>query len=1557
MNENTISSSLDHIAVIGMACRFPGARNVREFWENLRQGIESITFFSEEELAGIDPDLRLDPHYVPARAVIDDAALFDAGFFGYTPREAQLMDPQQRIFLECAWEALEDAGYASHSPKERIGIYAGAGMNTYLFQNTRELAEDFFHTVTSNDKDFLASRVAYKLNLRGPALTVQTACSTSLVAVHLACQSLLAGECELALAGGVSLNIPQKAGYLYQEGGIFSPDGHCRAFDAEARGTVNGDGVGLVVLKRLEDARGAGDSIIAVIRGSAINNDGSRKVGFTAPGIEGQAAVIAEAQSVALVEPDSLSYVEAHGTATPLGDPIEIAALTRAFLRQTTRTGFCAIGSVKTNIGHLDVAAGVAGLIKTLLALQHRQIPPSLYFHTANPQIDFARSPFYVNTQLIDWPAGPTPRRAGVSSFGIGGTNAHVILEEAPQREVSRAEARPWQLLAFSARTPAALRAHMTGLGNYLSQQAGLDLADVAFTLQQGRRHFAYRSVLVCQKREDAGRMLCDPDAQPVIARVQEEMERPVIFLFPGQGSQYIQMAANLYRGELLFREQVDRCAALLAPDLGMELRRLIYPQNESAQEAAQRLTQTAITQPALFVIEYALARLWMAWGIQPQAMLGHSIGEYVAACLAGVFSLEDALSLVAARGQMMQQLPPGAMMSVSLAEAELLPLLDPRISLAAINTPDRCVVAGPIPLVKDLEQQLTGREVSCRLLHTSHAFHSSMMSPLEEPFAERVSKVELRPPQIPYLSNVTGTWITAGEAQNPAYWARHLVQPVRFADCVQELWRTPERIWLEVGPGRSLGSLALEHPASKQTTDRRVFASLPASYEKGSDHAFLLSTLGNLWLSGSELNWQALHAQEQRLRVSLPTYPFERLRYWLAADSRQSAGEGEETERRDSSVRFSIPSWKRAPLNLSAGPARLAPSCILLFADTCGIAGQVARTLAGQGHTTVLALAGDRFSRQDDTTYTLDPCQGGDYRMLLRELRGRGQFPAYIVHCWLLTAEHSPVFTEEVLAHSQTRGFSSLLFLAQALGEEGGGMGSKGLDMIVFSNNMQAVTGEESLCPAKATVIGPCRVIPQEYPEIRCRSIDVILPAPASWQERRLIEQMAREVITPAAGAVGAYRGGYRWEQTFEPLALPAPATQMPRAHAGGVYLCTGGLGGVALELAYELAHAAGQIKLILLGRSGLPPRSTWESQAHTWDERRRHALQRIQEIERLGAEVFIVQADVTDVAAMRSALAMIHERFGPLRGIIHAAGLAGGGIIALKAEREAVEVLAPKVQGAWVLDQLVEEDPLDFFVLCSSVNAFLHEPGQVDYCAANAFLDAFAHYRSSKGHALTISINWDRWHNTGMARQAHALAQDARRAPEGLSLQEGRDAFSRVLASAQPQVIVSARDFPPVDRQPPSASEKHAGQPGETTSDDAEALQTRPLLSKTYTMPRNELERRLAEIWQQVLGIAPIGVDDNFFELGGHSVIALRIAAQVRKLLNQELNLQSLLEHPTIGELAVLLLQKKSDAEGSPGSPLVRVSRAAYRAERSDQGEIIAPESVRQRLVREKG
>ncbi len=878
----------DGVAIVGMAGRFPGARSVSELWHNLVAGRETIDRFAADELEPAHPedmDVRADPNYVRVRGTLADIDQFDEQFFGFSPNEAAILDPQQRLFLEAAWEALEHAG---HDPKTfggPIGVFAGATTNSYYLNNLQSRRDvtdplGLLSTQMANQNQYMATRVAYKFDLKGPAINVQTACSTSLVAVCTAVQSLQTYQCDLALAGGASVQLPQRHGYLYQDGSILSPDGRCRAFDRDANGTVFSNGLGVVALRRLADAIADGDTIYAVIKGAALNNDGSAKVSFTAPSVDGHAQVIAMAQALAGIDPETISYIEAHGTGTALGDPIEIAGLTQAFRAGgATGRGFCAIGSLKTNIGHLDAAAGVAGLIKASLALYHKTLPASLNYTAPNPKLGLEHTPFVVNASLREWPAGPTPRRAGVSSFGVGGTNAHVVLEEAPPREPADLASRQEQLLLLSARDAGALDRAAARLRAHLEHHETVDLADLAYTLQAGRRAFSHRRALVCRDRGEAVRLLQGGDTKRVHEADRQTRDVGVAFMFPGQGAQHVHMGRALYDSEAVFRAEVDACAEVLRPILDVDLREILYPQPERIADAQAQLTQTAITQPALFVVEYALARLWQSWGVTPKALIGHSVGEYVAACVGGTFERDDVLALLARRARLMQDLPSGAMLAVRGSVAQLEADLAAGLAIAAVNAPNLTVVSGEHEAIATLAAALHARGVASRVLPTSHAFHSAMMDPVVGPFMELVAATPRKAPVLPWISSLTGTTITADEATDPAYWAQQLRQPVRFMDGVGRLL-DPQLVLVEVGPGQALTSLTRQH--TDRNAEQLVVTSLNPAQEAGADIESLLTAVGKLWTRGVTFDWTALHAGTRRRRIPLPTYPFSRQRRWI---------------------------------------------------------------------------------------------------------------------------------------------------------------------------------------------------------------------------------------------------------------------------------------------------------------------------------------------------------------------------------------------------------------------------------------------------------------------------------------------------------------------------------------------------------------------------------------------------------------------------------------------------------------------------------------------------
>ncbi|MFC3715268.1 amino acid adenylation domain-containing protein [Luteimonas soli] len=875
------------VAIVAMAGRFPGANDVEAFWQNLLDGRDTVTRFSPEQLdPAIPASERDDPDYVAARGVIDGLDQFDAAFFGISPREAELMDPQQRIFLELCWECLERGGYVPDATPGPVGVFAGMNNATYFqhhIAHRPDLIEKLgaFQVMVNNEKDFIATRVAHKLNLTGPAISTHTACSTSLVAICQAVDSLRAGQCDMALAGAASATCPPNSGYRYIEGAMLSPDGHTRAFDKDAQGTVFGDGAAVVLLKRLSDALADGDTIHALIRGAAINNDGGLKASFTAPSSDGQAAVITMAHADAGVSPREIGYVEAHGTATPLGDPIEIEGLTKAFRQGTDDNGFCRVGSVKSNVGHLVIAAGAAGVIKTACALREERIPGTVHFTVPNPAIDFGATPFVVNGEASDWKRLPDATRlAGVSSFGVGGTNAHVVMQEAPPADEPETGEGP-QVLVLSARTPVALGHMAQRMADHLDTHADANLADVAWTLAIGRKAFPHRIAVAARDAGHAAEQLRSAETAAAIARGRPAHAGDAVFLFPGQGSQYAGMGRALHAAEPRFREAFDACVEGLRGELGFDLRDVVFGDDADA------LLPTSVMQPAIFSIEYSLARLWMSLGVTPVAMLGHSIGEFPAATLAGVFSLEDALKLVARRGRLMQARPAGSMLSVRLPADALLARLPAELSLAAENAPGACVVSGPAAAVSAFQSVLEGEDIACRALHTSHAFHSAMMDPVVEQFRAEVAAVERHAPQLPVLSTATAQWLDAETATSPDYWARHLRQPVRFSAALLQALDLPARVLLEVGSRTTLAALSRQHPQLAKAGKAAV-SSLAADAE--GELIEFRRAAGQLWMHGVAIDLPSLDRRQRRRRVCLPTYAFERQRYWIEASPAPSA-------------------------------------------------------------------------------------------------------------------------------------------------------------------------------------------------------------------------------------------------------------------------------------------------------------------------------------------------------------------------------------------------------------------------------------------------------------------------------------------------------------------------------------------------------------------------------------------------------------------------------------------------------------------------------------------
>lgn len=1442
------------IAVIGMSCRFPGASSVEQFWDNLSNGVESITFFTEAELLaeGVDPSLLANPSYVKARPILTDVDQFDAAFFGYSPREAALLDPQQRLFLECAWESLESSGYDAERYQGTIGVFGGTNISTYLLTSVISNADimetlDVYQIGLSNDKDTLTTNVSYKLNLRGPSYNVQTFCSTSLVATHLACGSLQSGECDIALAGAVSLQIPTKTGYIVYEGGIESADGHCRAFDAQAQGTLFGDGVGVVALKRLSDALEDGDVIHAVIKGSAINNDGSLKVSFTAPSIVGQSEVVTEALRSANVNPETVTYVEAHGTGTELGDPIEISALTKAYRLHTERRQYCAIGSVKTNVGHLDRAAGMAGLIKAALALRYAKIPPSLHYVSANPEIDFERTPFFVNTQLTPWESNGHPRRAGVNGLGMGGTNAHLILEEPPGR-ASLKSRRVAQLLLLSARNPSALERMTKNLQHYLQLHQDTSLADIAYTLQVGRKGFECRRMVVCETHVEASTALSDTPASVV----SKQEQRPLAFLFPDSDARLLAFSRELAASEPSYRLQFLRSLEIAKPSLDDRTYQLLLAAH--TPQEVDTTVEPPVGESTALVVQYSLAQFLRQCGLHPQGVLGFGVGRYVAACVAGILELTEALSLLGfSRG--------------------------------------------------------SSHDESTRELRTL------------------TQSLSLREPTIPYLSSVTGKWLSSEEVHDPAYWAYQTSCEEDQQSSLDQLSESNDFAILRVGFAEPTGTAIEQYLAEQSERDRLVQVSLTDCTDAGKlNSRAILRAIGELWLTGVAINWDDFYQQERRCRVELPTYPFQRQRYWIDAPSSKREpthqtleGTLQSLKKEDFSRWFYRPVWKQSVASHAANWAEVASRPWLVFQDDDVVGKELQAALQQSGQTIVSVHKGTSFRRNGPADFTLRPAQAEDYIALFSALRDSEQLPDQIVHLWNASFISPGTTEREAIQGSLQCGFFSVVLIVQNLAK----LPIKSCVVSIVTTQGQDVLGEEVLHPVKATAAGPCRVVPLEFENIQCRTIDIASPP---WQSKIVMRHLIDELCAPTTDCLIALRGNHRWTPIFEPLPIrdqsPIPIRD------NGTYLITGGLGVIGGTVARYFAQHA-RCNLVLMGRSGLPPRVGWDALCAdtTTPERLRRQIDLVRELEGSGARVLVLAANVASEPQMGEVIRETLETFGSLDGVIHAAGVPGTRVIQSKTTQAMQDVLEPKVFGTLVLDRLLRQHTLDFLILFSSIySAPIGAPAQIDYCAANAFLDAYAH-QYGKQHKLTVSLNWGEWQwneweyaMDGFDPATRTFLRENRKRV-GITFDEGMQAIEQAFSQGLPQVVISPQDFAQLVKLSRAFTLTELMQRAQR-SRQGKQRHPRPALATPYVAPNNDQERMVAEVWQEVLGLHKIGIQDSFFELGGNSLVGTELIRRLRVALsNEDIPIHVLYECPNIESMARILQEGSSAVAATVG------------------------------------
>ncbi|KTC65055.1 Polyketide synthase module (plasmid) [Legionella adelaidensis] len=1470
------------IAIVGMACRFPGTHSVEEYWENLCEGRESLTRFSQDVLQDENSN------YVPVKGILSDIEYFDAHFFGFNPMEASLADPQQRLLLECSWHALEHANIAPSKVSDKtISVFAGISDSSYLQENILKnklvsSETDVLHQRISTSTSMLSTQISYRLNLRGRSVNVNTACSTGLIAVDHACQDLIHGYSDVALAGAASIVVPQHKGYLYQAGSIVSPDGHCKPFSDSANGTVFSNGVGVVVLKRLKDAIEDRDTIYAVIKGRGINNDGGEKLGFTAPSTSGQINCIRSALEEAQINAEEIGYLEAHGTATALGDIVEIDALKTAYKEHTIKTQYCALGSVKANIGHTDVVAGIAGLIKTALCLYHKQIPPLLHFKKANPDLALEDSPFFVNKTLSNWNNGIKKRYAGISSFGVGGTNAHMILSEYDNHfsEISPAKD---EILIISAKSEQALKEHAYNLANYLSKAKGSasNLGNIAYSLQVGREDFPWRTFAVGNNIDSLIRGF--QQRKPVF--FEESTQHSIVFMFPGQGSQYFKMAMELYDAIPSFAAYLDKGFSIAKSCLNRDLLDIICDPSQ------EEIHLTQYSQPSLFIIEYALSKLLIDYGIKPNALIGHSLGEYVAACLAEVFTFEEGITLICKRGLLMSLAPKGAMLAIECAEEDVIHFKKTMsIELALHNAPSHCVVSGDIESIKSLEKHLIACKKSYQRLQVSHAFHSRFMEEIKDSFLELLSKIPLSAPSIPIISNVTGDWLPSEKAMDPNYWYAHLRQTVKLCDGFKTILKDKHPIFIEVGLGHSLSNFIKNIITFYGFNNKPYVGNALPNRNKGSSDLYQLFTiLGALWEQGLPIQWEKIH-NTQPARTPLPPYPFQRQKYWIEPDT---------FKQNDNKL------YKQAWFQKPSYEDHLSSELIqshswIIFKEPSDISTTLIEVLTQYGAHIIIVELGDSYESLPENHYKINPEEKDHYFKLIDSIKDNIKAP-YFVHLFSLTANQSQFLEPTVINNFLALGFYSLLYLSQAFLEAlGDNCPLKGL---VLTKGTQRITGMELSIPVNACIHGACQVISKEYPSLEFRSIDLEMSKASSPTSISfLVKYLTDSWGTYYTGI--ALRNNICWKLTYQPI---TDSSEKNPFKDGGVYLITGGIGDMALSLCGTIAMHAKNPKLILLSRSPVIEEETWGEIIKEAEHPYYQKILSLQKLKNAGALIYWHQIDITLSEAVESIVEYYKQKFGLINGLLHTAGTAGGGIIPLKTKAMTEQIFLPKIHGTYSLAKAFKNHQLDFVVLMSSLVSLLGEPGQIDYAAANAGLNAFAITELFQSNKV-ISINWNTWKDLGMAvKNINAISFINR--GNDISSAQGQELFFKILKSGYSHVVVSNYDLEEHELVLKQFQENKLSSITKTS---------RNLFSVTndYSAPQNTEEKQLATIWQNVLGIEAIGIDDDFFSMGGHSLNALQAIDKTNRLFKSSLSVQQLYKHPTIRAFSLLLNKHKTES-----------------------------------------
>ena len=1486
------------IAVIGMSGRFPGSDSINEFWENIKNGVESISNYSDDELrkGNVEESLINNNKYVRAKGRLRDKECFDYNFFNYSKRDAELLDPQIRLLLECAWNALEDSGYDSLKYKGNIGLYAGASPNlhwqiaTMLDGELKDVSEKFLITQLSN-KDFMATMLAHKLNLKGPAVCLQTACSTSLGAIHLASRSLLTGECKIALAGGVCVTFPENKGYLHEDGMILSQDGHCRAFDEDANGTVSGEGVGVVALKLLKNAIADKDNIYCVIKGSAMNNDGNRKVGYSAPSITGQAEVIKTAHMFSKVNSESITYIEAHGTGTNVGDPIELEALKQAF--NTNKTGYCAIGSVKPNIGHLDTAAGIAGFIKTVMALKDKKLPPSINYKTPNSKFDYQNSPFFVNTSLKNWSNEGGLLRAGVSSFGIGGTNVHIVLEEYNENLEFEENSDNNNIIILSAKSQEALDKQTTNLREFVVNNPKINVSDLAYTLQTGRHEFEFRRALVCADRKELiDNLSSGIDEDGIISkRIKYKTckitngKNNVIFMFSGQGAQYVNMGVELYKNNSFFRGEMDKCFNIVNSKIGINLKDIVFnltPDNE------ELINETHITQPLLLSLEYSLSKLLIHLGINPAAFIGYSFGECVAACISGVFSLEDAIEMSIVRGRLMEDTPKGIMLSVSLTKRELIPIIDETVSIAVDNE-ESCIISGTEKDILAFESKMKERKLLCMRINSTQAAHSHLMDGMLDDYSKKISNIKLNKPSIPFISCNTGTWISDEEATSLEYWTKHIRNTVNFAAGIRVLRGLSNPVFIEVGPGRDLATLISRFVSENDV--KNIIDIIPAKQKNINSDEYIYSKIALLWTKGIEIKWKNLNKNGRR--ISIPVYPFKKIQLGLKYFNELNSTLNEKLQfnsvKQNESLCY-IPSWVRNPL-INIEGCKTKNKRWIIFKDNDCKNEILTKKITERYEDVIIIEKSDIFKDSIDEKFN------EVFEKRLETVLKKEYFNEDINILFLWSINN-----DGTVNNILNSGFFSLISISKLIGEY---VVENEVKIYIVSANMYDVYGGEIINPVKGVIIGAMNIIPKEYLNIKIKNID-ILEDKFFDDKYKISENIINEIKDDDSESVVAYRGFYRMTRKFNPINIEGSKNESlsNKIRNDGTYMITGGAGGIGLVLAEWMCNEF-NAKVALVGRTQIPERDEWDSWLLKNDDKNNiyNIITNIKLLEDKGFNIIYICADVGNKEIMVNVINKIENTFGEINGIIHAAGVKDGSFIQRRSFEDSYKVLYPKINGTMVINSIVKNKNLDFVVLCSSLASIKDTFGQVAYSAANAFLDTFAYYANGEANVKTYSINWDRWKGIGIGKTIENTYKEftGSEMTGGISREEGTKILKYILNLNFPQVAVSTLELESFIEHDTSYEEEF-----EKINLGIGREVERADLSNEYEAPCNKVEEILVSIWEEFFKITPIGINDDFVELGGDSLKAIILSSKIEKELSVKVPLIEFFNALTIKNIA---------------------------------------------------